>query len=246
MNRFGASVGELSAASIPVVRRTGLLIGLLLWVPLLFTGCENLYNVKVDGIRDQRMEYPTGTPYVLLTPPKGATGQEVNGAKAEAMVKTALATKGYFPVDSVNEADLVVTVEYGLTPGRVSFKQRRVLKTPSIGVYDIGYRTYPGIIPIPSSEEQIVSQVVSTKYITFSARDPRKVDRNGKPVEVWNLVVKVEDRGEDLQEYLPILLAASLNYLGENTGEQLELKVDGESEAVQYVLNDATFEVPPL
>ena len=213
---------------------------------LVFTGCDSLYDVKVDGIRDQRITYPSGTPYVLLTPPRGSTGQDLDMAKANAMVKTALSTKGYFPVESVNEANLVVTVEYGSSPGRVSFKQRRVLKTPSIGVYDIGYRTYPGIIPVPSSEEQLVSQVVSTKYITFSARDPRKVDRNGRPVEVWNLVVKVEDKGADMNEYLPILLAASLNYLGENTGEQLELKVDGQSEAVQYVINDATFENPSL
>ncbi len=215
------------------------------FILLFLTGCENSYQVKVDGIRDNRMIYPQGTPYAVLLPPRGATGLDFDREKAEAMVKTSLATRGYYPVDNVNEAEIVITVEYGLTAGRVSFKQRRSIMPPVIGTYDPGYQTYPGIIPVlPPTKDELVSEVVKTKYITFSARDPDKIDRNGKPIEVWNLVVKIEDEGDDLDEYMPVLLAAAMNYLGEDTGEQLELTLGPDSEAVQYVINDATFEKP--
>ncbi len=222
------------------------LAGSLLLLVFVATGCNQAYQVKVDGIRDGRVARIAGRPYKLLVPPKGAAGASVNQARVESMIKTALATHGYYPVDSESEADLVITVEYGLTPGRVSFRQRAVLRTPNIGVYDAGYRNYPGIVPVVSHEQEIVKEVVKTKYITFSARDPRAVDRTGKPVEIWNLVVKIEDEGENLDEYIPILLAGSMKYLGENTGEQIELTVAGDSEAVQYVVNDATFDKSAL
>ena len=213
---------------------------------LLLSGCDQSYKVKVDGIRDGRIARASGKPYKLLVPPKGAAGASVNRERVESMVKTALATRGYFPVASENEADLIVTVEYGLTPGRVSFRQRPVLRTPNIGLYDVGYSSYPGIVPVMTHEQELVQELVKTKYITFSARDPRAVDRNGKPVEVWNLVVKIEDDGENLDEYIPILLAGAMKYLGDNTGEQIELVVTGDSEAVQYVVNDATFDKPTM
>lgn len=213
-----------------------------LLVALLASGCMKTYQVKVDGIKDQRLDYAHGTPYILLTPPEGALGEKFDAAKAEAMIKTAMATQGYYPVTAMKDAELVVTVEYGSTAGRVNFKQRSVMRSPVLsGGYDPYYGSYPGIIPV-STESQIVSEVVKTKYITFSARDPRKMDSHGKPIEVWNLVIKVEDQGENLEEYIPVLLAAGMNYLGSNTGEQLEVSITSESEAVQYVTSDATFE----
>lgn len=215
---------------------------LVFLITLFLTGCERSYEVKVDGIKDNRYSFPVGTPYALLLPPKGMVGQDFNRAKAESMVKTALSVQGYYPVDRVEEAELVITVEYGMSAGRVSFREKPTLNTPLIGPAELGYRNYPGIVPV--SETEIVPEMVQTKYITFSARDPKTMDENGKPAEVWNLVVKVEDEGQNLEKYMPVLLAASMKYLGTNTGKQIEIDISDGNEAVQYVLNDATFEDP--
>ena len=226
----------------PLLSASGGLL-LMLCAGLFLSGCERSYEVKVDGIKDNRYSFPVGTPYALLLPPQGMVGQDFDRAKAEAMVKTALSVQGYYPVDRLEEAELVVTVEFGLSTGRVSFREKPTINTPLIGPGELGYRNYPGIIPV--SETEIVPEMVQTKYITFSARDPQTMDDNGKPAEVWNLVVKVEDEGETLEKYMPVLLAASMKYLGTNTGKQIEIDITDDSEAVQYVINDATFEEGP-
>jgi hypothetical protein len=156
------------------------------------------------------------------------------------MVKTAFRVQGYSPVERLEDAELVITVDNGLSPGRVSFKEKPTVSAPIMTRSDVGYRQYPGIIPV--SDREIVREVVQTKYITFSARDPETMDRNGNPQEVWNLVVKVEDAGERLDKYLPVLLAASMKYLGTNTGKQVQVEIDDGNDAVQYVINDATYE----
>lgn len=234
--------GKFSSAQHVRFRLFGLLLFL---VTFLYTGCNQTYSVKVDGIRDNRYAFPVGTPYVLLMPPRGQVEEGFDYDKAEAMVKTAMATRGYYLVDRLEEAVLVVTVEYGNSPGRVSFRERSTLVNPAMGhTRSGGYRRFPGIVA--QTEQQIVPELVSTKYVTFSARDPRRMDSSGKPLEVWNLIVKVEDEGEDFERYLPVLLAAAINYLGENTERQISINMSDSAEAVQYVINDATFEKPPL
>jgi len=226
----------------PQMRFYGLM---LLWigvVGILVSGCNRTYQVKVDGIRDNRESFPVGTSYALLMPPKGMAEEGFDHEKAKAMVKTSLATQGYYPVERMEDAELVITVEYGTTPGRVSFRQKTTMMSPPMGHTGLHTRShrFPGLIP--QSQDEIVPEMVKTKYVTFSARDPDKIDETGKPQEVWNLTVKVEDEGEKLEEYLPVLLAASINYIGENTGNQITIRMQDDSEAVQYVINDATFE----
>lgn len=214
------------------------LIGVSLFLGM--SACQKTYEVKVDGIKDHRYTFPVGTPYVLLLPPKGMVDETFDREKAESMIKTALSVQGFYPVERLEDAELVVTVEYGLSPGRVSFREKQTLNVPVTSRTQLGYRRFPGIVPV--SDRELVPEMVQTKYITFSARDPERMDRTGKPTEVWNLVVKVEDAGEDLQKYMPVLLAASMNYLGKNTGKQIEIDIGDKNEAVQYVINDATFE----
>ncbi|MGJ3242290.1 MAG: hypothetical protein ACFE0O_04935 [Opitutales bacterium] len=204
------------------------------------TGCEENYQVKVDAIHDKRVRLPAGTSYKLIIPPKEAVSGDYDPVASERMIKSALAARGYFPVDSVSAADLVITVEVGRTAGRVSFREREVM-TPVSDLYGSDYRRFPGIIPV-AMKSQIVPEVVSTKYLTLSARNPQRIDENGKPTEIWNIVVKVEDAGESLGEYLPILTAAAMNHMGENTGEQIEVNLGPESKEVQYVENDPTFD----
>lgn len=215
-------------------------LALLGLIALGLTGCEENYAVKVDAIHDKRVRLPAGTSYKLIIPPEGAVAGDYDPAETTRMLKSALAARGYFPVDSVSAADVVVTVEVGRTAGRVSFREREVM-TPVSDLYGSDYRRFPGIIPVAMKTE-IVPEVVSTKYLTLSARNPGRTDENGNPPEVWNIVVKVEDAGESLVEYLPVLTAAAMNYLGENTGQQIEVKLGPESEAVQYVVNDPTYD----
>lgn len=230
------------SAPLPLLARCAFALFLTIF---LFSGCNKTHSVKVDGIRDNRYSFPVGTPYVLLLPPKGSSEVVFDYDKAEAMVKTAMATQGYFPVDRMEDAVLVVTVEYGSSPGRVSFRERSTLINPVAGYSRVrGYRRYPGIVP--QTEQQIVPEMVSTKYVTFSARDPRRMDSAGKPLEVWNLIIKIEDEGEAIEPYLPVLLAAAMNYIGENTERQIEVNIQEGNDAVQYVINDATFEKTPL
>ncbi len=219
-------------------RRLATLTGVLLILSL--SACQKTYEVKVDGIKDNRYSFPVGTPYVLLLPPKGMVNEDFDREKAESMIKTALSVQGFYPVERLEDAELVVTVEYGLSTGRVSFREKQTLNVPVTSRTQLGYRRFPGIVPV--SDRELVPEMVQTKYVTFSARDPNRMDQSGKPTEVWNLVVKVEDEGGDLQKYLPVLLAASMNYLGKNTGKQVEIDIGDSNEAVQYVINDATFE----
>ena len=47
--------------------------------------------------------------------------------------------------------------------------------------------------------------------------------------------VKNKDQSDDLRKYLPLMAAAAIEYLGENTDSQQEIKVKEGDESVSFV-----------
>lgn len=53
--------------------------------------------------------------------------------------------------------------------------------------------------------------------------------------EIWSTRVTLEDRRDDLEDYLPILVAAGVYYYGVNNDSPIKLKMAKDSRVLNYV-----------
>lgn len=89
------------------------------WVVAVFvvlTGCQDIYDVKVDAINNPQK--PTGNSYVLeVQDPSGGVDKEL-GVQTVVSVKSALAARGLYEAPANTRPDMVINLEYGVAPGR--------------------------------------------------------------------------------------------------------------------------------
>jgi hypothetical protein len=174
---------------------------------LVFSGCASTYKVTVSSINNP--ELPNGTTYVLTTADPNLPEKDLNYHMVADRVRTALAAKGMYEAASPNDADVVITIEYGARPPRtkVTTVQSTAILTPdplgrdidpitgrpypypnsgnnSITIGGPNPNQYP--YPYPSGRTQTMTTteervtVVSEKYIRLSARENIKPRDRGR------------------------------------------------------------------
>lgn len=201
------------------LRRTWI-SGWVIAVFVMLTGCQNIYDVKVDAINNPQK--PTGNSYVLeVQDPSGGVDKEL-GVQTVVSVKSALAARGLYEAPVNTRPDMVINLEYGVGPGQIKF----VYRTGEYAVWTSGAPQGPSAKPI----------LVFEKYIVLSAREAgapkappargggRKRESRGE--ELWSLRVSVEDPKKDLKPYLAVLASGSIDYIGRNSGSEVSLRMD--------------------
>ena len=75
----------------------------------------------------------------------------------------------------------------------------------------------PSRVEVIGVQEQIIPIITYEKYLRMTSRDNRDIVNKESPTQVWSIYVKNKDESEDLRKYVPLMAAAAIPYVGENT-----------------------------
>lgn len=232
----------------PIALRIVGAVVLALWL----WGCTSSYKVKVDSLSQPAAE--NSIAYLIKTSNPELDPESLRHKEAEKFVKTALSGKGLYEAPKPEMADMVVSIDYGISPPKVS---QEVRSEPM-------YRTVPGAIitqvvqvatdkngnPIfgtvtfqePSRQEYmgereyVVTYVTYEKYLRVSARENTPANEGQPPGEIWTVDVTTEGESRDLRKALPVLAAATIEFVGKDSRGQKTIKLkDTKDGAVAFV-----------
>lgn len=222
----------------------------------LMAGCQNTYNLKVDALTRPQTAVAAEQAVSYRIRPKNPSIEEdtLRYREAKEFVKTALSGKGMYEASDPDKADVVVEMDYGVSEPRV----KQEVRTEPIYVTIPG-RTYTQLVVVgtdaqgnpiyrtitiqepPTTEhvgdrEYLVTVINYEKHLRLSARENAPVAEGRPPPEIWTVDVSSEGESRDLRKYLPALAAATMDYIGTDTGGQKSVKLqDKKDGAVDFV-----------
>jgi hypothetical protein len=213
--------------------------GTLLWCALLLTGslfvggCANIYEVKVDALAKPKAN--DAISYMIRTANPAIAEDSLRHQEAVGYVRTALSGKGMYETNDVKKADLVVDLDYGVGPPQMHRETVSDLVDPAlpgdlryereaVGVDNRGNVIYQNVAvsepPLNGSADQrdvVVTTVVYEKHLRLSARENKPAADGHPPAEIWTVDVTSEGESHDLRKALPVLAAATIDYVGKDS-----------------------------
>lgn len=228
-NIFGvAGEGGLSRRLFRAVKTLLLLTGPM----LLLAGCHTSY-VKVDAIARPNAE--ASIAYRIKTGNPELDGDSLRFKEAEGFVKTALSGKGLYEAPKPELADMIVSLDYGISPPKITkevrkeaiFRQKpgatHTMSTQS-GTDANGNPTYttftvqdPPTQVYVGDREYTVTVVTYEKYLRLVARENKAASDGLPPADVWSVDASTEGGNHDLRKALPVLAAATIEFVGKDS-----------------------------
>ncbi|MEO7412025.1 MAG: hypothetical protein ABIZ81_01595 [Opitutaceae bacterium] len=209
-----------------------------------FAGCNSTY-VKVDAVA--RAEAEKSIAYQIGTSNPQLEVDSLRYKEAERYVKTALSGKGLYEAPNAEMADMVVNLDYGVSPPRVT---REVRSEPifreepgatsteqvQVGTDAKGNPIYgtitvrgPSTMKYVGDRQYVVMVVTYEKYLRLSAREAKSAGEGRPPAEIWTVDVSTSGENRDLRKALPALAAATIEYVGKDTRGEKTIKLkDGD------------------
>jgi len=206
-------------------------------------GCATAtrYDVKVDAASN--LAAADGFSYAMATRDPGRSTDMRYGAVVE-HVRTALASRGMYEAPDPSRADVIIDLDYGELPPqtKVTTVTQPVAVNPS-STMGGGYpgSSYPGSAYPGSSIDPITGQprtsvvmvpvqrvtYTTEKYIRIRANENPRLKRGGTGAAqmVWTVEATLEDETTDFEAALPAMIDAAIEYIGQNTGGQVRVKV---------------------
>lgn len=236
-----------SPLSGPLLFRTG-----FAWfAAAVLAGCATTHQVKVDSLAKPNAEQSVS--YEIKNRNPLVTEDSLRYKEAAAYVKTALSGKGLYEAPPGVKADIVVDLDYGVGPPQM---RRETVSEPV-------YITIPGQIrtervqvgtdsqgrPIyqtvtvqdpPSTEfagfrEYQVTVTVYEKYLKMSAKENKEQVEGRPPQEVWTVDVISEGESRDIRKSLPVLAAASIDFIGKDSQGQKTIRIKDSAADIAFV-----------
>ncbi len=228
---------------------------------LFFSGCNTTYEMEVDAITN-----PTVTDadsYIIVPRDPETDVNDLRYKETVGYIKTALSGKGMYEALTIEDADMVIEIDYGMEPPRQEYKvveepvfatiqepdslrtvSQRDPKTGRVITYTVrvpGRRSRELI----GYEERLISVIVNEKYMELTAKENLLEASGDIPAqEIWSVRVRNYDENDDLREYLPIMAASVADYVGEDTGTNQSVKLKEDDEVVQFIKRGITKERP--
>lgn len=219
---------------------------------LLLSACASTYEMKVDALSRPKLE--NAGSYRIVNRNPTVDPDTLRYKEVEKAVKTALSGRGMYEAPDPEKADLIVNLDYGINPPRVTEEQRRepiYVSTPGqmrsetvqVGTDRQGNPIYTTMITqepprteYAGDEEYTVPVVVYEKYLRLSARENKPAAEGKQPLEVWSIDVTSEGTSNNLRKYIPLMAAATIGYIGKDTSGEKKVKLtDGKEGDVAFV-----------
>lgn len=218
---------------------------------LFSSGCANTYQVKVDSLAKPKAEESIS--YKIINKNPAVAEDSLRYKEAAGYVRTALSGKGLYEAPDPEKADLVVALDYGVGPPQ---SKREVVSEPV-------YATIPGQIrtervqvgtdrngaPIyqtvtvqdpPRSEfvgyrEYFVTITVYEKYLRLNATENKAAAEGRPPTDIWTVDITSEGESRDIRKALPILAAASIDFVGVDSKGQKVVRIKDTDKDVAFI-----------
>ena len=208
------------------------------------------YQVKVDAI--SKPASTAGQSFKIKSKDPALGEENLRYREAAEFVKTALSGKGLYEAPSEEKADMIVELDYGMEAPRA--KIQRVsspvyaqvgggVRYESVPTTDArgntSYRTV-AVYETPRSElvgyDELPRSVnIYEKYLKITARENKVAKEGRAPAELWSIHASTEDESKDLRKYLPIIAAATVDYIGQDSSSQQTVKVRADAAGVEFI-----------
>ena len=223
-------------------------------------GCStSTYVVKIDAISKPvaatSVAGPVGEPQSFKIKSKNPAlrDESLRYREAADYVRTALSGKGLYEAPTDDKADMIVELEYGMAAPRTKLetastpvyaqkgggvRYEQVMTTDAKG-NNTGFRTVAVYQP-PSTElvgyDDIPQQVaIYEKYLHITARSTKPTSEGRPPAEIWSVNATTEDESKDLRKYLPVMAAATVDYIGKDSVHERTVRIKDPSQVTDFI-----------
>lgn len=223
----------------------------LLAAVLLLAGCATSTEVKVDSLAKPNAE--SAVSYELKNRNPLVADDSLRYQEAANFVRTALSGKGMYEAPPGVKPDIVVDLDYGVgppvskketisepvyitIPGQIRTERVQV-GTDSQGrpIYQTITVQDPPTTEFAGFREYQITVTVYEKYLKLSARENAPPVEGRPPNEVWTVDVTSEGESRDIRKKLPVLVAASIDYIGKDSQGQKSIRIKDTDSDVAFV-----------
>jgi len=218
---------------------------------VILAGCANTYDVKIDSLA--KPNAGDSIAYQLHNQNPLIADDSLRYKEASDYVRTALSGKGMYEAPPNTKPDVVVDLEYGMGPPQ---SRREMMQEPV-------YITVPGQVRVervqvgtdrngnpvyqtitvqdpPTTEfagfrDYEVTVTVYEKYLRLSAHEDAPAAEGRPPSQIWTVDVTSEGENRDLRKTLPVLVAASIDYVGKDSHGQKTIKINDSDKDIAFV-----------
>lgn len=202
---------------------------------LLITGCQTTtynYDLEIDSVAAVGQHW--GPTYEIRPVPGSPADTDPSFGGVANIIGQELQAKSLYPVAPGEKADLIVLVDYGMSPPTTEYRTVQVPASGgSVGIDPLtgapsrntGFGAAGGGVSQMTYVEEVRAFTVIEKYMILSAVQGKIDPETGSRRELANVAVKsADDRGE-LDPYLPVLAMATGRQLGAPTSGSEEVKI---------------------
>ena len=226
-------------------------LSLFLFAALFFSGCATTHEIKVDSLAKPDAE--NAISYEIKNRNPLVADDSLRYKEAAGFVKTALSGKGMYEAPPNTKPDIVVDLDYGVGPPQMrketvsepvyitipgQIRTERVqVGTDSQGrpIYQTITVQDPPTTEFAGFREYIVTKVVYEKYLKMSARENKEPVEGRPPQEVWTIDVTSEGESRDIRRNMPVLVAASIEYIGKDTQGQKTIRIKDTHSDIAFI-----------
>ena len=232
-------------------------IGTLAWCGALLTGsllvgaCANSYEIKVDSLAKPKAEEAIS--YRIHSANPEIAEDSLRHQEAVGFVRTALSGKGMYETTDAEKADLVVDLDYGVGPPQthretvsepvyITFPGEVRTERVQVGtdrngnpIYQTVTRQDPPHTELVGYRDVVVTTVVYEKHLRLSARENKPAAEGRPPAEIWTVDVTSEGETHDLRKTLPVLAAATIDYVGKDSHGQKVISLKDTDKDIAFV-----------
>ena len=218
---------------------------------LLLAGCATTHQVKVDSLAKPDAEKSIS--YELKNRNPLVADDSLRYKEAANLVKTALSGRGLYEAPPNTKPDIIVDMDYGVGPPQMKKEtvsepvyitipgqirtERVQVGTDSQGrpIYQTITVQDPPTTEFAGFREYIVTVVVYEKYLKLSAKENSEPVEGRPQQEVWTVDVTSEGESRDIRKNLPVLVAASIDYIGKDSQGQKTIRIKDNSSDIAFV-----------
>ena len=218
---------------------------------LLLTGCATTHEVKIDSLAKPAAEAVVS--YEIKNKNPLVADDSLRYKEAAGYVKTALSGKGLYEAPSGVKPDVVVDLDYGVGPPQM---RRETVSEPvyitipgqirtervQVGTDSQGRPIYqtvtvqdPPTTEFAGFREYQVTITVYEKYLKLSAKENTEQVEGRPAQELWTVDVISEGESRDIRKTLPVLAAASIEYIGKDSQGQKTVRIKDSAADIAFV-----------
>lgn len=204
-----------------------------LTVLLLVAGCH-AYKVQVDSLAREGAE--AAISYRIENKTPGGEVSTPSPEEAAAYLRTALSGRGFYEAPTSVKPDVVVVIDYGISPRQ----ERRFVSEPVYSeetrrVVEHGNGDFESVPPPIKYVQKTIVVITYEKYLRLTAGEDATAAADRPAKGIWRVDVTSVGQSDDLAKYLPVLMAASIDYIGRDSHGVKKIKLKDSDADVQFV-----------